>query len=182
MAAPQGQEAETMSDEQLSEKEPLFWTCDDSVETLSDTEMDEAIESYLDRFWPSAWEFKDRENERVLAFVAALPAKLEVYGFVRSVVPAHMLDPDDVIDEAMQKLDEDELGDAFGDTSWEDRISPEGLESVKAAAYAFTAAVLKNYVPWSCDKVKTVEVDPLVWIKENRPEWLDGASHKAGIA
>lgn len=132
--------------------EPIFWSCDDTVEQLSHSEMDDAIEEHLDKFRPMHHEHGRDEAARTAAFVAALPEKITVYGYERMEVPANALDAQDVIDEFVQRPEDNE---------WAGQLKRLG-EVVDVA----------NYVPWGCEQTTEVEVVVLDWVKEHRPEWL----------
>jgi hypothetical protein len=169
---------ETRKGEAMSE--PTFWSCDDDVEELVHTEMEEAIECHLDNLWPLSHEFGyGNDAERIEAFLKALPLSLTVYGFTRAVVPsnAREVDPDSIIERIMEDLEDSEFGG--GDSEWEERTTPEGVAAILAAATALSAAVIANYVPWSCERTLKVEIDPIAWIKANNPEWL--VATKTGV-
>lgn len=155
--------------------EPIFWTCDDYAETLTDTDMDEAIESHLDGFWPPAWEHKHPDGRfdheaRIAAFLRGLPAEMEVYGYTRAVVPPNLvMDADDIIEEWTRRLEDDVWGDPDGRDAGD---AFKDFDAVKAAALAFVTVAHENYTPWSCEVTTTVTINPTEWIKEHRPDWL----------
>jgi len=161
-------------------REPKFYSCDDDVETLTHTDIDEAIEDYLDRFWPAAWEFKDKERERIAVFLGALPNEIEVYGYARMEFEDHHLDAECLLQRIFEHIEEDELGDPDG-RDFEDAFSDKGARVVEAAK-KLVNEIRDTYEPWACDIVQTTKFNPIDWIREHRPDWLDSASHKAGLA
>lgn len=152
--------------------EPLFWSCDDGVESLTETDMDECIENYLDGFWPGKWEYPDKERERIAVFLGNLPNALEVYGYARTETKHRELYPwSDIFGDITEYIEEDELGDPDG-RDHEDCCSEDGVR-VKAAIEALARAVTETYTPWHCEVVETRSIDPVAWIKEHHPEWLE---------
>ena len=123
----------------------VFWDCQDS-ETLRYETKDEAIEYFLDDL---LWD--------------AIPKKIEVKGYARRVAVPGMLSP---LDYVLEYLDE-ELGDPDGNL-----VTP--TERMKKAEQEFIKVILEEYEPWACEPVVTEEVDTMAWIKEHRPDWLEG--------
>ncbi len=145
------------------EREPLFYTCDDDAESLTDTEPEEAVRCHLDAMLEPRM-----TPEQVLA---ALPKTITLYGYARTVLPPTVPDPDDVLDNIMERIEEDEYGDPDG-VSWEDRMDLPAVNGLKAKARELCEAIRLLYKPWSCEQVTKEEVDVEKWIRENEPEWL----------
>jgi len=128
----------------MEERAIVFWSCDDNDETLSYTDMDEAVEAYLDEHH--------------------VEGPLKVYGYSRMEVRYNggSYGP-------LEKLLED-LDEEYGSP---DDEADDPTEKMREAEAAFIEAVLAEYVPWACETTKTVEIDPVQWIKEHRPDWLE---------
>lgn len=41
------------------------------------------------------------------------------------------------------------------------------------AAKRLASVIEEGYEPWACEKIGTVEVDVLLWVRDHAPEWLD---------
>jgi len=131
-----------------------YWSCRDDLERLSDEDMDEAIEAYLDDLW-------ERDQEWA-SYASYLPETLSVYGWKRIKIKPEMLwEP---LEDVLERLDE-EFGDPDG----------EGFQitdKMKEAQQAFLATVAAEYKCWACEVAITKEIDPVAWIKEHRPDWM----------
>lgn len=131
-----------------------YWSCRDDLERLSDEDMDEAIEAYLDDLW-------ERDQEWA-SYKSHLPEKLSVYGWKRIKVNADMLwEP---LEDVLDRIDE-EYGDPDGD-------GQDITDKMKEAQRVFLEAVAAEYKCWACEVACTREIDPLEWIKEHRPDWM----------
>ena len=130
-------------------KEIKFWGSK-SVEYLTHTEMDDAIESMLDG----------------IGDINVLPKTIEICSYARMELPKAESLASSVLESLIEDLD-NEHGDPTGDHLTE--IS----DTMKEAAKDFVTAVLKEYVSWACELVKCETVNVQEWIKENRPDWLE---------
>jgi len=131
-----------------TERKIEVWGKEDD-EQLTHTEMDDAIESELE------------------GMEDPLPETIDVCGFARSMPNAKRL-AGDVLERLLENLDA-EYGNPDGYMEYTDQY----LESMKAAAEEFVAAVLDKYTVWACDFVKREKVNVQEWIKANRPDWLE---------
>ena len=137
-------------------QEIVYWDCDDGAEILEHTDQDEAIGAHLDQL--------GEPGITPAAFLKVLEdmGELEVFGYHRMEVTfsgGHCLE------DLLEHLDEN-LGDPNGDGA---TASP----SMKAAEETFLAAVIAEYKPWACEQSTSEKVDPVAWVKENNPEWLE---------
>jgi hypothetical protein len=138
-----------------TDREPAFWTCDDTVERLDHEDKDDAIEEYLDGLLGP--------HMTVAEVIAALPEELEVFGYARmeATLPYHTHPLEDLL----LALDEE-----YGDPDGPDREpTPEMIEAEKA----FLAVVLEEYQPWACEQVCTETVNTMEWVKTHRTDWLE---------
>ena len=148
-----------------AQPEPNFWTCDDAAEQLSCTEMEEAVEEFLDKF------FEPREPAS--AGLARMPESVTVYGYSRMTLDTSepSLDPDMILERIVEDLDGNGYGDPDGNM---DPFTKEGMADVMEKGRAFVAAIREHYQPWACEQTHKVDVDVKAWIAENRPDWLKG--------
>lgn len=128
-------------------KKTVFWGSADD-ERLTHTELDDAIESMLDGM--------DDIND--------LPATIEVCGFAR-MAPNAKHEAAGVLERLIEILDE-EYGDPDGGYAV-------ATDSMKVAAEEFVTTVLDEYTVWACELVQRQTVNCRLWIKENRPDWLE---------
>lgn len=154
-----------------------FWTCEDDAEELMETDRDEAIESYLDRFRPGIYRLEP-EQERIDQFVKALPETLEVYGYERqnhldAEFDGHFYTGEEILETMLERVEDDELGDPNGRAL--DQAFPRHAAELEKAAREFAELFRKHYRPWACKRTVTEEIVPLDWIKEHHPEWLEVA-------
>lgn len=126
-------------------REVKYWGSEDD-EQLSHEDREEYIEDRLGEMDPEEW-----------------PDFLEVVGFARVEVTAEFLGGVP-LESVLDSLDETFGNPDFGYT--------EPTEGMKEAERVFLEAVLKDYVPWSCEEVVRESVDLRVWIRGNRPEWM----------
>lgn len=129
-----------------TERKPVLWSCDDGDEELIYTDMDEAIEYHLDSIAPAPFQ-----------------GALKVYGYAPCIVSPNELDPRDVVEGLLERLDE-----YYGSP---DHGTP-ATQVMLIAAKGLCEIVIAEYKPWGHDIVETVEVDVLEWVKEHRPDWL----------
>ena len=130
--------------------EPDFYTCYSDAETLHCTQLDEAVEEYID------------EGDLCDGVVVVFQHKRRV------LLPDEWaLNPDEILSETLQRLDEEYGG---GD----DEVSP--TLAMLEAARALADVIRREYEPWQCELLaETITVDVAKWIKENRPDWLENA-------
>jgi len=142
-----------------------FWACDlyscnDAAETLSDSEPDEAIESY----------FNGRLSARCDVLVTLKEAfgdAITVYGYTRRRLDAGYPDPATILERVLEDLDEEYGG---GDDPSE--ITP----AMTAAVEAFVAVIRSEYVVWQCEQIHRAVVNIEAWVREYRPDWLEPVS------
>ena len=89
---------------------------------------------------------------------------VEVVGVVRTTIHLGALSAFDIVDDLIERLDEETLSE-------DDTESPR--ERMLAAAQALVAAVEADYVPWTCDVAVIVRVPVLEWVREHAPQWLE---------
>lgn len=132
----------------MSEKrKAVYWGAPDEERLIHD-DMDEAIEAIFDE-WPDP-----------------LTGMVTVCGYARMEVSAHYLDAESILEDILERLDE-EYGNPDGDRS---EATPPMLDAAKA----LVAAIKAEYVPWACEEVERHEIDMAAWIREHRPDWLEG--------
>lgn len=122
-----------------------LWDCDDGAEFLIHRDMDDAIESHLDG-------------------TGQTEGTLKVYGFARMKIPDNYLDEGRLVEDVLERLDEE-----FG--NWEEGTEP--TEAMLEAARTFHKAIIAEYSVWTCEVVETVEVDVAEWILKERPDWTE---------
>lgn len=128
----------------------IFWDCREAEE-LTHTEIDCAIEDWLDDLYPTP--------------IDELPVTIEVTGYVRRVVDLHQhLDSGGVLERLLEELDEE-----YGS---HEREPTEPTMVMRAIEQMFVEAVISEYEVWSCTPVKTETINVYTWITENAPEWL----------
>jgi hypothetical protein len=142
--------------------EPVFWTCDDNAENLCHTDVDEAVDEFLDNFFEL--------REPAAAGMDRMPETITVYGFSRMKLGANEPDADLIVERILEDLDE-EMGDPDGGFQ---PFDAEGEAAVKEKALALVAEIRARYRAWACEQTTTVEVNVKAWIAENHPEWLEG--------
>ena len=125
-----------------------YWSCNEDDECLTATEMEEAIDDFLN------------ENDD-------LPAKLTVYGFNHVVIDKKTKDwlVRQTLEDMLERLD-DEYGNP------DDNIT-KATEETKAASKEFVDKIVSSYYVWRCDQVAKVEINMAEWLKEHDPELLD---------
>ena len=134
----------------MSEREIVFWDCDEHREELTWTDRDEAIEYGID----------DAAEDS--------PETIMVYGFAR-MTPS--LDANDVR-EWLANGPFDELLDPDGDDWWTD--------DMQRAAEEFCARIRGAFKPWACEQVTKETVNVREWLQEHRPDWLAEYDAKHG--
>lgn len=65
----------------------------------------------------------------------------------------------------------EDLDVEFGDPDGIDVYEPSLV--VAEAWAAFESALLADYPVWQCDEAVQVRVDPVQWVQEHRPDWLE---------
>lgn len=146
-----------------------FWTCDDGAESLSHTDLRDAVEEYVDGFLSPGCDTEAILREKV--------SPLTIYGYARAEVTDQRLADlaNDLADNLQERLD-----DGYDD--WSD---PNGNHQVitddgKAKLAEHFCTVLREHrgliVPWGCEVTKTVTVegDELVrMVREICPDWFE---------
>lgn len=130
--------------------EIIFWDACER-ERLTHSDIDEAIEEYLDQIASSEWP----EIVTVKGYVRLAPS-IEEYEGTR-------------VESFLESLDEE-----YGDPDAYHATPPS--EAMKAAELVFIKAVLAEYEPWQCEPAITKEIDAMAWVREHRPEWLEDES------
>jgi hypothetical protein len=133
------------TDEQSGFHEADAFDCDPHAETLHGSDPDDAVERHLDDLWPK------------------VPETLTVTAFRRRVIHTRDLNPDRVIEDLLEQLDE-EYGDPDEGT--------DPSEAMRLAATALCDVIRRNYRVWACEPVATAKVNVQAWVRENRPDWL----------
>ena len=145
------------------ESKIAFWECGDPEE-LSNTELDEAVEYYLDGFL-----FDDlvnlinkRETITVTGYARLTIDEETIRYFARSM-----------LDDCLERLD-DEYGDPNGWTE----VTEEMKQFMELYAVPFVRQIIKRYNIWRCDPVCEEKINVLDWITENQADWLDEIRQK----
>jgi len=137
-----------MAECEKPESKAVYWSCDPDAERLQADTPDEAIEEFLDCVDQEDW-----------------PENLMAVGYAPMSVSHHEPNPVRVLDDVLERLDED-YADPDGDPT-------EPTEIMIAAAKAFCAEVRAHYVPFACQSTgEKVEVNVQAWVREHRPDWL----------
>jgi hypothetical protein len=144
-----------------------FWTCDDSPETLTHDDDDEAIEDWLDRFCDppkfvdGKWVPLSREEQ-----VKNFPERVTLYGYKRIKLDAdYILNPDVILERIYEALDEEHnCGDE----------PTQPTDRVIAAAEVLCRAIREEYVPFNCEQATTREIVVAEWLAAH-PEFLADA-------
>lgn len=110
-------------------KEPKFWTCEEGVEVLTETEMEDAIVLWADNI------------------VGPLPEAVTVYGFAPLELPTAERIADYVLDHIIEFLDQD-----FGNQV--DGPDTQVTSELKGAALAFAKVLRAEYPVWACEQVE----------------------------
>jgi hypothetical protein len=131
--------------------EPSFYSCTDDVGgQLTDTDLNEAIENFLDHIHPE------------------LPETVEVYGWRRVPVKASDTLAAQLVERVLEDLDE-QYGDPDGDNT-------EINDVMRDAGWACVDAIVAEYQrtswPHEIDKDFKMEVNTREWMKEHAPEWF----------
>lgn len=113
-------------------------------ERLTHTDIDSAIEEILDQLNP-------------------MPKTITVCKYKREVVKQN-IDANLILESTIENLDE-RYGDSDGEPT-------DMTDAMLQAAKLFTKIIKKEYVPWTCEKVGTEEVDTYRWVVNNAPDWL----------
>jgi hypothetical protein len=128
----------------------VMYSCTD-VDTLTNTDPDEAIQEYLDHLEPEDW-----------------PQTITVMVYTRDVVSAkeRQAFAERTLESLIEGLDED-----YGSPDSYTDITP----TMKAAAEAFVNAVLEDYNVWNCthQQKDDIEEDTVAWIRKNCEHWLE---------
>lgn len=149
---------DTCSDCGNKHREVKFFEINEAAERLEYTEVDEAMEAFLERIWPAR-----RED---------LPRKVKVLGFAPKAVVASGSDAESVLEDYLEHLDE-----KYGD--WDGSMT-EPTGAMKEAAERFVDTVIQEYGDaWQCDEVCSWKIDLHAWIDRHAPDW-PGLCKKTG--
>jgi hypothetical protein len=116
---------------------------EEGQERLSDSCIDDCIEYIVD-------------------MIEDLDVTIEAVAFSMMKVQVNL---DSILADIVENLDE-EYGDPDGDAH-----TP--TQSMIDAANQLARVIEKDYAPWACEAIGTVEVDVFSWVKEHRPDWLE---------
>jgi hypothetical protein len=133
----------------------VFYSCDEHAEALTHDDPDDAIDAYLDE------ELSPEDDDPLAVVKAKFGETLEVYAFKRRVMDHTDPDPERVLEDVLERLDEEYGG--------EDATEP--TEPMKAIAEAFCATIRAEYGVWQCDGCGSAKVNIETWVRENHPEW-----------
>ncbi len=123
----------------MSDRDVIFWSCEDGCESLRHTDPDEAVQDYLEGINPEY-----------------TPRALTLYGYARMPVS---LDAEDVLGRVLEMLD-DEYGGPDGDST-----GP--TPTMSGAAQRFVDVVRGEYKPWGCEIIEEREIIVAEWAKAN---------------
>jgi hypothetical protein len=133
-----------------------WYDCDDGAETLSHSEPDEAIESALDQWLNPKCD--------VLATLREMVGEtLTVHAFIRKAVPADEPDVDILLEQVLERIDEEHGNPDEGTTPTPGMVK---------AAEEFAAAIRLEYVSWACLPGPKATINVEAWVRANRPDWL----------
>jgi hypothetical protein len=139
------------SDEELGITDEIVFWGQEGDEELSHSCIHDCIEYIIDGCYPNP-------VEEIQPF--------EIVGFKRQKAKS-TYDPEDLVFQLLESLDEEYAGPDYD-------LSGETTQKMLDAAKALIKAVEEDYVAWACEEVCIVEVtDPLQWVKENAPHWLE---------
>ena len=131
----------------MSEENVTFWTCVEDTERLTHTERDEAVREYLDD----------------MRGVCDFPETVQVFGFKRIELEHKEPDPEWILEEILERLDE-EHGDPEG------HATPPSVRMLEACQH-LVDVIRQEYEVWTCEQVTSETVNVREWIQENEPEW-----------
>ena len=137
--------------------EVTAYSCDQDAETLSHSTPEEAIEAALDQ-WLSP-------KVSVLEHLtSAVGDTITIYAFKRHALPVDEPDPERVLEDVLDRLDE-ENGDP-------DEATTPTVEMEQAAA-TFCDAIRRLYTVWQCEIAGEATVNVERFVREEFPEWLE---------
>jgi hypothetical protein len=144
-----------------------FWSCDDGAETLSCTELEEAVEEYVDGFLSPGCDTEAILREKV--------SPLTIYGYTRVEVRDRDLDnlAEWLSERLAELVEEDEWGDPNGNYRV---INDEGAAAFTARFAAVLREERARIVPWTCEVTTEVEIegDELVaMVRDCCPYWFE---------
>ena len=150
--------------DQAEEDAVAFWDCDDGAEILEHRDQGEAIAAFLDQL--------GEPGITPAGFLKVLEAlgELEVFGYrlIQVTAPPRP----GCLEDLLERLDE-EYGDPGGNGT-------EASPAMKAAEAAFVAAVIADFEPWACERFTSTKIDPVAWVRENCPEWIEPEKIEGG--
>lgn len=145
-----------------------FWTCDDSAERLSISELEEAVLEHLD-----GW--SEKSGPEFEGFLRRI-SPVSVYGYSRAGVSDQRLQAaaELMVERLTESLEED---DEWGDPDGRHEVFGElGQQALLPMILSALKQVRHHIEPWHCEVTKTVvlEADELVaMVRELCPEWFE---------
>lgn len=125
---------------------------DEDDEELSHSEIEDSIESQLD--------------------LIPYPEALVVCGYRRLAIRPQDLRPDTILEEILERLDEQ-----YGGVN---RDPTDPSSAMELAAGRLVDVIKNDYQVWACEGVLNVELtDVMGWVKKNRPDWLEEDEEEA---
>lgn len=135
------------------------WFCNDNVFRMVCNDIDTAIEEYFDTLIVG-----DTPAQREVSLVYI--GDINVYGFAPQKIEKREWWAENILREFIQSRFKELLNPNDDDL----KITP----AMRQAANALVDVICREFVPWSCEVVKTEKVNALEWVKKNRPDWLSG--------
>lgn len=132
------------------EEEPAakFWTCREDEEELRHTDVDDAVDEWLDDMYDIALE--------------EVPPQVKVYGFRPRLVDAHAevgYHRGRILEDLLERIDED-YGSPDGGT--------EPTTAMKVAEDLLLEVICREYEPWACEPCVQVVVDTAPYVEALR--------------
>jgi hypothetical protein len=131
-----------------------YWDVDEDTPELSYTDMDEAVEYYLDSLCVSEW-----------------PDTLEVYAWARMPITGVQNYAERVVENLLEMLDEDHKFDDYTDPT---------TEMVIEARNLVNTIIDKHYCNYFCEQVARVGVDVAKWVPRHT-SWAEEDDVKAWL-
>jgi len=131
-------------------KDIKFWDeVGNDHDCLQHTEMDEAIESIIDNYYPRP-----------------VPRKIEIIGFKEMEVE---INADNHLEALLETIDENYASPDYNEQSNEDILLME------KATIEYLEKIKGIYKPWACEEVKDSkrEIDTVKWVNEHAPRWIE---------
>lgn len=124
-------------------KQVKYWTCNENDEILTETDLNEAIQKFIDNY----------EEEEI-------PSKIKVFGYNPMTINESYKYRLGLcaLENFVESLDE-----KYGNPDEYTEIT----EEMKSIAKDFCDKIVKIYEVWSCEQVDVVEIDMIKWCAEN---------------